>query len=184
MLLASLLTAPAIRQPGLRVAICLTALTFILTVCPYRVAHHGLSLTLGSQAAWAKDGGQGNSGNSGNSGNAGNSGNSGTAGSSGNAGDPNSAGNASKDKAKSSEDNPPQSPVTAVNPKSKPKLYINTTTGDRIEVRGSSLGVVHSNGLSERIDDGHYEMRDAKGRTIIRRVATRSDRSRLLDMIE
>jgi hypothetical protein len=51
-------------------------------------------------------------------------------------------------------------------------------------VRGPSVGVVHSNGLRERIDRGQYEMRDAKGRTIIRRVATRSDRDRLLKMID
>ncbi|WP_166487822.1 MULTISPECIES: hypothetical protein [Mesorhizobium] len=51
-------------------------------------------------------------------------------------------------------------------------------------MRGPSVGVVHSNGLSERIDGGHYEMRDAMGRTIIRRQATNSDRTRLLGMIE
>lgn len=167
----------------LRVAICLTASTLILVVSPYRVAQDGLSLTLSPQAAQA----QGNSGNAGNSGNSGNSGNAGNAGNSGNAGTPgssNSNANAGKGKSKSSKGNPPANPVAAVNPANKPKVYVNATTGDRIEVRGPSVGVVHSNGLSERIDGGHYEMRDAMGRTIIRRQATNSDRARLLGMIE
>lgn len=159
---------------GRRVGISVIVLTFILVVGPYRVMFDGPSPTLGPQAACAKDGGNGN-GNGGN-GN-GNSGNSG-----GNSGNSNSNAGAGKGKAKSQDDNPPD-PAPLVNPDSKPKLFVNATTGDRVEVRGPSIGVVHSNGLSERIDSGQYEMRDAKGRTIIRRLATRSDRDRLLEMI-
>lgn len=195
---------------GLRVAICLSASALVLVASPYRVAQDGLSLTLSPQTAWA----QGNSGNSdsgnsgnGNSGNGnGNSGNSGSGnsgntspGNAGNTGDPGNAtgpgnaadpqdtdpnGNADEDESKALNVTPPANPVTALNPGNKPKTYINATTGDRIEVRGASVGVVHSNGLSERIDGGHYEMRDAMGRTIIRRQAKNSDRARLLRMIE
>ncbi|MER8369565.1 hypothetical protein [Mesorhizobium sp. M1378] len=160
---------------GRRVGISVVVLTFILVVSPYRVMFDGPSPTLGPQTAWAKDGGNG-SGNGNGNGN-GNSGNPG-----GNSGNSNSNSNAGNDKAKSQEDNPPDL-APAANPDSKPKLFINATTGDRVEVSGPSIGVVHSNGLSERIDSGQYEMRDAKGRTIIRRLATRSDRDRLLEMI-
>ncbi|MER8826817.1 hypothetical protein NKH73_12440 [Mesorhizobium sp. M0938] len=166
----------------------------ILVVSPYRLALNGLSLTLSQHAAWAKNDGNGSSGSSGNGGNSGNSGNSGNDGNSGNAGNSgksNSSGNAGKGKSKSPKGTPPENAattpedaVTAVNPGNKPRLYINAATGDRIEVHGPSVGVVHSNGLSERIDGGHYEMRDARGRTIIRRQATNSDRARLLAMIE
>jgi hypothetical protein len=42
-----------------------------------------------------------------------------------------------------------------------------------------SLSVRHSNGTTERISEGRYEMRDARSRTIVNRRATESDRSRL-----
>lgn len=139
------------------------------------------------------DSGDSDSGNSGNTGSPGNSGNAGNTGNPGNATDPGNAadpqdtdpnGDADEDQSKALNVTPPTNPVTALNPGNKPKTYINATTGDRIEVRGASVGVVHSNGLSERIDGGHYEMRDAMGRTIIRRQAKNSDRARLLRMIE
>ncbi|MES0027513.1 hypothetical protein [Mesorhizobium sp. M0040] len=154
---------------GRHVGISVVVLTFILVVSPYRVVVDGSSQPLGPQAAWAKDGGNGNgNGNSGNSG--------------GNSGNSNSNAGAGKGKAKSQDDNLPD-PAPAVNPDSKPKLFVNASTGDRVEVSGPSIGVVHSNGLSERIDSDQYEMRDAEGRIIIRRLATRSDRDRLLGMI-
>ncbi|MER9245439.1 hypothetical protein [Mesorhizobium sp. M0590] len=161
---------------GRRVGISVVVLTFILVVSPYRVLFDGSSQPLGPQAAWAKDGGNGNGGNGNGNGN-GNSGNSG-----GNSGNSNSNAGAGKGKAKSQDDNLPD-PAPAVNPDSKPKLFVNASTGDRVEVSGPSIGVVHSNGLSERIDSDQYEMRDAEGRIIIRRLATRSDRDRLLGMI-
>lgn len=142
----------------------------------------------GSGNSGSGNSGSGNTG-SGNSGDTESPGNSGNA--PGNATDPGNAaapqatdpnGNANETKALNV--TPPTNPATALNPGNKPKTYINVTTGDRIEVRGASVGVVHSNGLSERIDGGHYEMRDAMGRTIIRRQAKKSDRARLLRMIE
>ncbi|TXR49236.1 hypothetical protein FVA77_10595 [Phyllobacterium endophyticum] len=43
----------------------------------------------------------------------------------------------------------------------------------------SPVEVRHRNGMSERIKDGRYLMKDAKGRTIIERTATVSDQTRL-----
>lgn len=180
-LASSLMTTRRLRtgsSRGRHVGISVVVLTFVLVVSPYRVVFDGLSQPLGPLAAWAKDGGNGNgNGGNGNGNGGGNSGNPG-----GNSGNSNSNAGAGKGKAKSQDDNLPD-PAAAVTPGSRPKLFINATTGDRIEVSGPSIGVVHSNGLSERVDSGQYEMRDAKGRTIIRRLATRSDRDRLLEMI-
>jgi hypothetical protein len=41
------------------------------------------------------------------------------------------------------------------------------------------MEVQHTNGMSERITDGRYIMKDAKGRTIINRRATAPDATRL-----
>jgi hypothetical protein len=41
------------------------------------------------------------------------------------------------------------------------------------------LSVIHRNGMREMIRDGRYEMRDAQGRPIVNRPATRADYSRL-----
>jgi hypothetical protein len=44
---------------------------------------------------------------------------------------------------------------------------------------GADFVVRHPDGMTETIQDGRYEMQDARGRTIINRGATRADRSRL-----
>jgi hypothetical protein len=46
-------------------------------------------------------------------------------------------------------------------------------------LRGADLVVRHPDGITEKIENGRYEMLDASGRTIINRGATRADRSRL-----
>lgn len=58
----------------------------------------------------------------------------------------------------------------------------NPKTGDVIERRGRNISVRHSNGIFESIVGAIYEMRDAKGRRIIRRAATNADRARLAAM--
>jgi hypothetical protein len=51
--------------------------------------------------------------------------------------------------------------------------------GGNVAIDGSTMEVRHSNGMSERIKDGRYIMKDAKGRIIVNRTATTSDQSRL-----
>lgn len=57
--------------------------------------------------------------------------------------------------------------------------HINPQTGDRVEVDGDNVQVLHPDGTKEEIDSGVYEMKDARGRTIIERRATQADIDRL-----
>jgi hypothetical protein len=50
---------------------------------------------------------------------------------------------------------------------------------DRIGLSAPSMSVLHSNGMREKISGGRYEMKDARGRTIVNRAATQSDLARL-----
>jgi hypothetical protein len=69
------------------------------------------------------------------------------------------------------------------NSSSRGGRQISPVTGDRIELSGSKIEVVHPNGMKEKIENGRYEMKDARGRTIIRRSVTQSDRTRLRQMV-
>lgn len=60
--------------------------------------------------------------------------------------------------------------------------HVNPATGDRTEVRGNDIYVVHRNGMGERVVGNRYEMRDARGRVIINRRAKENDRARLRSM--
>jgi hypothetical protein len=57
--------------------------------------------------------------------------------------------------------------------------YVDPATDDRVEVHGSTIKVVHPDGISERIENGRFKMKDAQDRTIIERAATAADRKRL-----
>lgn len=59
---------------------------------------------------------------------------------------------------------------------------VNPATGDRVEIDGNEIKVIHADGTKEEVDDGVYEMKDAKGRTIVERRATQADINRLKDM--
>jgi hypothetical protein len=61
--------------------------------------------------------------------------------------------------------------------------YANPATGNKIRLKGSNIEVMHPDGIKEEIVNGRYEMNDAKGRTIIKRPVTGSDRARLRTMI-
>jgi hypothetical protein len=51
--------------------------------------------------------------------------------------------------------------------------------GTVIDVRERSIEVRYPDGMTERVGDGRYEMRDMRGRTIIDRTATPEDLQRL-----
>lgn len=55
-------------------------------------------------------------------------------------------------------------------------------TGDRVEIDGNSIEVIHPDGTKEEIKNGVYEMKDARGRTIVERRATQADVDRLMAM--
>lgn len=52
-------------------------------------------------------------------------------------------------------------------------------TGDKVEVRGNDIEVVHANGVKEEIENGRLEVKDADGNTIVERRATAADIARL-----
>ncbi len=58
--------------------------------------------------------------------------------------------------------------------------HVNRVTGDRVEVDGNNIEVIHPDGTKEEIENGRFEMKDARGRTIIERRATRADVNRLM----
>ena len=57
--------------------------------------------------------------------------------------------------------------------------HVNAATGDRVEVEGDKIEVEHPDGITEEIENGRFEMKDALGRTIVERPATADDISRL-----
>lgn len=139
--------------------------TMALVATPYEIVSGEQFLKLHLHTALAKDGnngggrGAGNAGGNGNGGgrgqgNAGDNGN----GAGGGQGNTNSAEGASKE-GRTGRDN-----------------------NGSVESKGS-LEVRHPDGMSEKIQNGRYVMKDARGRTIINRSANSSDRSRLRSFI-
>ncbi|RWC56175.1 MAG: hypothetical protein EOS56_24625, partial [Mesorhizobium sp.] len=57
--------------------------------------------------------------------------------------------------------------------------HVNATTGDKVEVTGNKVTVRHPDGITEKLENGRFSMKDALGRTIIDRQATPADVSRL-----
>jgi hypothetical protein len=147
--------------------LCSALLTTALVATPYELAFDSQSLHLQAQSAWAKDGGKGG-GNGGGGGN-GNAG--GNGGGNGNAGG-NAGGNGGNNGKAGKSDN-------AGTRSDAEGETANRFTPESLNMDGSAMEVRHTNGMSERIADGRYMMKDAKGRTIINRTATSSDRSRL-----
>lgn len=60
--------------------------------------------------------------------------------------------------------------------------HVNRLTGNRVEIGRNSIEVVHRDGTKEELDNGIYEMKDARGRTIIERRATARDIARMNDL--
>ncbi|TIX39097.1 MAG: hypothetical protein E5V40_17535, partial [Mesorhizobium sp.] len=60
--------------------------------------------------------------------------------------------------------------------------HVNAATGDKVEIDGDTIKVVHPDGMKEEIRNGRFEMEDALGRTIVERQATPEDLARLLGL--
>jgi hypothetical protein len=146
--------------------LCSALVTMALVVAPYKLAVDSQSLYLNAQLAWAKDGGKGG-GNGGGNG-VGNAGGNGGGNGNGNAGG--KGGDNGNDGKNDNAGNRGDVKGGTIN-QSTPEI------DKSIETDGSE--VRHANGMSEKIIDGRYIMKDAKGRTIINRTATSSDQSRL-----
>ncbi len=134
-------------------------------------AHAGNGNGNGGNGGGNNGNGNGNGGNSGSPGgsNSGNGGNNGNAGGNGNGdgdgnnGTGNGQGNSSAGSVGSSDQG----------------THVNLATGDKVEVVGGKITVLHPNGMKEEVENGRFEMMDALGRTIVERKATQDDIVRL-----
>ncbi|QND68949.1 hypothetical protein HB777_29875 [Mesorhizobium loti] len=134
-----------------------------LAIAPCQLAFHGSAPGIVAAAAHAKDGGNGGGGGGGggNGGSGGgNSGNSGPGGGNNGAGNNGGANNSGSGNGGTGH-------------------HVNAATGDKVDVDGNNIEVEHPDGITEVIENGRFEMKDALGRTIVERPATADDFSRL-----
>lgn len=156
------------REPASK-RICLLTLrvtaALALAVAPYHLTTDGSAKISAAYAGngngnGGKGGGNGDGGGGSNSGNAGGNG-SGDGGGSGNGKNGNSGDSSSGDNS------------------GNQGSHVNPATGDKVEVSGGKITVLHPNGMKEEVEDGRFEMTDALGRTIVERKATQDDIKRL-----
>ena len=157
--------------------LCSAVLALALVTAPYKVTFENHFLELHTQTAWGKDGGKGEMATAG----GGNNGSKGwrecrrqcagtkamVAASKVAAGGGNSGDNGGKSNSAGNSGNVQSGKVNQ------------STPAESVAIDGATMEVRHWNGMSERIKDGRYVMKDAKGRTIINRTATTADQSRL-----
>lgn len=142
------------------------SMALALTIAPCHVKLYGAARIVPALAY--ADGGNGNGGNgnggNGNGGGNGNSGNSSSGGgnSNNNSGN-NNSGNNNGNRGNSASHN----------------SHVNAATGDKVEIDGDAIKVIHPDGMKEEIRNGRFEMEDALGRTIVERKATPEDLARL-----
>ncbi|ODA92258.1 hypothetical protein BFX40_04685 [Mesorhizobium sp. SEMIA 3007] len=122
------------------------------------------------------NGGNSSGGNGGNSG-GGNGGNSG-GGNGGNSSGGNS-GNGNGNGGNSGTDGSGDNSASGKGQSDKGVSHVNAATGDKVSVSGNKITVTHPDGITEKIENGRFKMKDALGRTIIDRRATPADVSRL-----
>ncbi|WP_189524582.1 MULTISPECIES: hypothetical protein [unclassified Mesorhizobium] len=136
-----------------------SAALLALTIAPYGIAFHGFVPGIEAATALAKGGGGGGGGGGGSNGNGNGGGNNGNG--NGNGAD-NGGGNSGSGKGQAGKSS-----------------HVNATTGDEVDVDGNKITVHHPDGLTEKIENGRFRMKDALDRTIIDRPATPADVSRL-----
>jgi hypothetical protein len=142
--------------PGRPFIIPVACLVFLAaTASPYRVDFQAGNLNLSTAAADAKEGGNG-----GGNGNGGENGNGGG----GAVGNGNGGGNGAGSANGGGNENSRGAGRNGATSQGLPN---------------ANVVVRHPDGITEKIQNGRYEMQDASGRTIINRGATRADRSRL-----
>ncbi len=130
----------------------------VLTVAPYHVTFDGTAKVVPADVRAEDDGGESEGGSGSGSGGSGGSGSGGSNSGSGSGG--NSGGNSGG----------------GTGPGNS---HVNPETGDKVSIHGSTIQVVHPDGLREKIENGRFVMKDALGRTIVERAATGTDLARL-----
>ena len=142
----------------------------LLAAAPYHVAKVDGTATLAPAAAFAKDGHSGGGGDSSGSGSgrsgSGGDDHGGRRGGDDGAGDDHSGRRGGDDRARNDD-------------RRNGAEHVNPATGDRVEVAGNSIEVVHPDGTKEEIENGRFEQKNAAGRTVVERPATQADVARL-----
>ena len=134
----------------------------VLTVAPYHLTFDGTAKIVPADVRAEDDGGESEGGSG--SGSGGSGSNSGSGGSGSNSG---SSGSGSGGSNSGSGGTAPGN------------SHVNPQTGDKVRIHGSTIQVVHPDGLREKIENGRFVMKDALGRTIVERAATATDLARL-----
>ncbi|KAA3441832.1 hypothetical protein C7I87_33720 [Mesorhizobium sp. SARCC-RB16n] len=161
-----------------------SAALLALTIAPYGIAFHGFVPGIEPATALAGKGGNGGGNNGNGNGNGGGNGNSGggnSGDSGGNSGNGNGGGNNGNGNGNSggNSDNGGGDAGSGKGQGDDNSSHVNATTGDKVDVDGSQISVQHPDGLTEKIENGRFRMKDALGRTIIDRRATQADVNRL-----
>ena len=158
----------------------------LLAAAPYNVVKVNFTATLSPAAAYAKDGRSGGGGDSSGSGSGGSrsgdssgGGRSGS-GSGGSGGDDHGGRRGSDDGSGDDHGGRRGGDDRARNDDRRNGAeHINAATGDRVEIAGNSIEVVHPDGTKEEIENGRFEQKNAAGRTVVERPATQADAARL-----
>lgn len=144
-----------------------SALALTLAALPFSAQLGQAGISIKTAAAFAKDGGSGGSGSGrGGSDDGGGHGRGGDDG--GNRGGDDNGGNRGND-----------DPPGDDNGGRHGAHHIDSATGAKVEVSRNSIEVRHANGVKEELENGRYEMKDARGRTIVERTATAEDIARM-----
>ncbi|HEX9905931.1 MAG TPA: hypothetical protein VGA77_13300 [Propylenella sp.] len=160
---ATMRPAP-VHRPGLRLAVL--PLASLLVALPVRFEFGTLPFAV--DTASAKDGGNSGSGGGDDSGYSGPGGGD-DGGHSGHGGDDDRDSGRGDDSGSESDDRSG----------SDRRLILIGPHGERIESSRGKIEVLYPDGYREKLDGGRLEMRDPRGRLIIRRSATTKDRARL-----
>ncbi|RUW58123.1 hypothetical protein [Mesorhizobium sp. M7A.F.Ca.US.008.03.1.1] len=142
-----------------------SAAALALTIAPYQIVLDGSVSGIQTASAYAGKGGNGGGNSGGGNGNGGSSGG-GNSGNSGNSGNGNGNGNNGNNGKSGSN-------------QGKSGSHVNAKTGDKVDVTGNKITVRHPDGITEKLENGRFSMKDALGRTIIDRQATPADANRL-----
>lgn len=152
-----------------------SAAALALTIAPYQIAFHGSAPGIHAASAQAGKGGNGGGNNGNGNGNGGGNGSNGNSSGNGNSGNGNGNGNSSS--GNSGDDG--NSNAGSSQDSNGTSSHVNAATGDKVDVAGKNITVVHPDGITEKVESGRFKMQDALGRTIIDRQATPADTKRL-----
>jgi hypothetical protein len=142
----------------------------VIEPLPIAIGHSGMSL--GPSTAFAKDGSSRDDSGHGGADDSGHGGNSGPGG-----------GDASGSDNRTGGDEEPSSSRTTRKDQLNRK-YLYGPHGERLEIRGSNIEIIYSDGFREVIRKGVLELTDPQGRRVVRRPVSGNDLSRIRELVQ